>query len=140
MKALRLLTELLTVLLGSMLAGFLIGTLQHYVAFGVWGDGFGVEAFKFSLFEGGIVGAEFAVPTGLIAYYGVLKRSVTPKQVSVILGGSLVGGCAAGAAIFWPSAFITPALTVGVAIAIRQFSSDRPSSKRPSPPFPNRQT
>ncbi|HLJ41590.1 MAG TPA: hypothetical protein VKT50_08890 [Candidatus Acidoferrales bacterium] len=132
MKAPGFLAELLTVLFGSMLAGFLIGTLQHYVAFGLWGDGFGIEPFEFALFEGGIVGAAFAVPTGLIAYYAVLKRRVTIQQIAIILVGSLVGGCGAGTAISWLSAFITPFLAVGMAVAVKQFSSGRPSS-HPSP-------
>jgi hypothetical protein len=134
MKAPRFLAELLIVLFGSMLAGFLTGTLQHYVAFGLWGDGFGIEPFEFALFEGGIVGAAFAVPTDLIAYYAVLKRRVTIQKIAMILVGSLVGGCGAGAAISWPSAFITPLLAVGMAVAVKQFSSGRPSS-HPSPPF-----
>ncbi len=96
----------------SILAGMVIGFLQHYVSFGVWGYGFGKGAFWLARLEGGRVGAVFAVPTGLFAYYGILKRRVTGRQVAIIILGSLVGGCAIGAAIFWPSAFVTPVLTI----------------------------
>ncbi|MHB8559100.1 MAG: hypothetical protein ACYDCU_13370 [Candidatus Acidiferrales bacterium] len=120
MRILKLLLEFVMLVLGSILAGYFIGTLQHYVAFGVWADGFGMEAFQFSLLEGGITGAMFGIPTGLIAYYAVLRRRVTPKQVAIILLGSLVGGCGAGIGIFWPSAFVTPILTIGIARCVKQ--------------------
>jgi hypothetical protein len=38
--------EFVTVLVGSALAGFLIGTLQHYVSFGIWGYPFNFRATK----------------------------------------------------------------------------------------------
>jgi hypothetical protein len=111
----RLLLEFVTVLLGSALAGFLIGTLQHYVSFGTWGYGFGRELFWLACFEGGGLGGTLGVPTGLLAYYVVLKRHVTNQQVALIVLGSLVGGSLAGIAIFWPSAFVTPILTLLIA-------------------------
>jgi hypothetical protein len=111
----RLLLEFVTVLLGSALAGFLIGTLQHYVSFGVWGDGFGREAFWLACFEGGGLGGTLGVPTGLLAYYVVLRRRVTNQQIAIIVLGSLIGGCLAGVTIFWPSAFVTPILTLMIA-------------------------
>ena len=46
------LIEVTVVVAGSIAAGILIGVLQHYVAFGVWGDGFGLEAIELALFEG----------------------------------------------------------------------------------------
>jgi hypothetical protein len=103
---------LAAVLTGSTLAGFSIGVLQHYVSFGIWGDGFSEGPFWLACFEGGFVGAVLAVPTGLIAYYGVLKGKVTVRRAMKIVLGSLVGGCLAGAVLFWPSAFATPVLTI----------------------------
>lgn len=104
--------ELVAVFAVSILAGMAIGFLQHYVSFGVWGYGFGKGALWLARLEGGGTGAVFGVPTGLLAYYGILKRRVTVRQVAIIILGSLVGGCAIGAAIFWPSAFVTPVLTI----------------------------
>jgi hypothetical protein len=107
------------VVAGSMLAGFLVGTLQHYVSFGVWGDGFGLQPFWFACFEGGVLGAMFGVPTGLLAYYVVLRRVVTDKQIGIIVLGSLLGGSLAGLVVFWLSAFITPILTLLLALMVR---------------------
>jgi len=102
-----------------MLAGFLIGTLQHYVSFGFWGDGFGLQQFWFACFEGGALGAMLGVPTGLLTYYVILKRLVTNQQIGIIVLGSLVGGSFAGLVIFWLSAFITPILTLLLALVVR---------------------
>jgi hypothetical protein len=102
-----------------MLAGFLIGTLQHYVSSGVWGDGFGQEPFWFACFEGGALGGMLGVPTGLFTYYVILKGLVTNRQIAIIVLGSLVGGCLAGVVVFWLSAFITPILTVLLALVVR---------------------
>jgi uncharacterized protein YejL (UPF0352 family) len=109
------------VLLGSLLAGFVIGTLQHYVAFGYWGGGFGKDTFVFSLFEGGIIGSIFALPTGLIAYYVVLQRHVTRRQIAIVVLGSLVGGLATGAVASWISAPITPILTISLAASVKYY-------------------
>lgn len=49
----QLALELMVVLPSSILTGYSIGTIQHYVAFGVWGYGFGSEAFQLATFEGG---------------------------------------------------------------------------------------
>jgi hypothetical protein len=116
---LRISLEFITLVAGSILAGFVIGTLQHYVGFGVWGYGFSKGAFSLALIEGGGVGAAFAVPTGLIAYYGVLKRHVTNRQIAVVVLGSLAGGCLTGAIISWPSAFLTPLLTIALSRYVR---------------------
>lgn len=111
--------ELVVVLAVSIFAGMLIGFLQHYVSFGVWGYGFGTGAFWLARHEGAGAGAVFGVPTGLLAYYGILKRRVTGRQIAIIGLGSLVGGCAVGAAIFWPSAFVTPVLTILLSWQVR---------------------
>jgi hypothetical protein len=63
------------------------------------------------------------VPTGLIAYYAILKRYVTAKQVGVVLLESLVAGCALGIALFWVSAFFTPILTVTIAYWVSRHMS-----------------
>jgi hypothetical protein len=126
-EILHSLLELAAVLAVSILAGMLIGFLQHYVSFGVWGYGFGKGAFWLARHEGAGAGAVFGIPTGLLAYYGILKRRVTGRQVAIIGLGSLVGGCAVGAAIFWPSAFVTPVLTILLAWQVRV--SPRPLSR-----------
>lgn len=99
-----------------MLVGFSIGTLQHYVAFGVWGDdGFGNDALRFAALEGGTIGYLFGIPTGVLTYYAVLKRQTDWRLVAFTVGGSLVGGCLLGALLYWPSAVLTPFLTFAVA-------------------------
>jgi hypothetical protein len=90
------LTEVVVLFVGSGIAGFSIGVPQHYVAFGLHGYGFGRDAFYLALVEGGIVGVMLGIPTGLIAYYFVLQRHVTFKQVSLIFLGSFLAGCGAG--------------------------------------------
>ncbi len=91
-----ILFELVVLLLGSALTGFVIGVLAHYVGLGFHGYGFGSDAIELALFEGGITGVMFALPTGLFTYYIVLERYVTAKQVTIIVLGSLVGGSALG--------------------------------------------
>jgi hypothetical protein len=114
-KMRRFLLEFVTVIVGSALAGFLIGILQHYVSFGIWGYGFGREPLWLACFEGGGLGGMLGVPTGLLAYYVVLQRRVTNQQIVIIVLGSLIGGCLAGVAIFWSSVFVTPILTLMIA-------------------------
>lgn len=62
MKKLRPLLEFLTVLFGSTFAGVFIGTLEHYVSFGIWGYGFGKEPFQLACFEGGVLGEFLEYP------------------------------------------------------------------------------
>jgi hypothetical protein len=128
----RLPLEFVTVLLGSALAGFLVGTLQHYVSFGVWGYGFGREPFWLACFEGGGLGGMLGVPTGLLAYYVVLRRRVTNQQIAIIVLGSLVGGSLVGVAIFWPSAFVTPILALLIARVARFPAALAANSSTPS--------
>jgi hypothetical protein len=116
--------ELLVVVGGSVAVGFLIGVLQHYLGFGVWGYGFEKDALELALFEGGITGAIVAIPTGLFVYYFCLGSTVSLRQVIAIVGGSLAGGCLLGVALAAASAFLTPLLTIGIALAIRIKESD----------------
>jgi len=121
--------ELLVLLSGSVAAGFLIGTAQHFVSFGVWGYGFGRGAFNLARLEGGAVGAALGIPTGLVAYYFIFRRHVTAKQAAVVVSASLVSGCALGIALFWVSAFVTPILTIGVAFWVGRHT---PASEPPT--------
>jgi hypothetical protein len=130
MKVRGMLLELAVLMVGSALAGFLIGVLQHYVSFGFNGYGFGRDAFELALFEGGITGVMFALPTGLFTYYIVLSRHVTPRQVTIILLGSLLGGSALGIGLSWLSAFFTPIVTIGLAFCVKLYqlsTSTKPS-------------
>ena len=120
--------EFHTVLFGSILAGVFIGTLQHCVSFGIWGDGFGKESFQLACFEGGLLGGVFSIPVGMIVFYVVLKRTVTYRRVAVIVLGSFVGGTLAGVVIFWPSAFVTPILTILLSLIVRVASRPSPKS------------
>lgn len=124
--ATRLASELIVLIPSSMLVGYSIGTIQHYVAFGVWGYGFGNEALQLASFEGGFVGALAAVPTSLVTYYAVLARRVDSKLGAYIVLGSLVGGCAFGALFFWPSAGLTPVLTIALAAWLRNDTNSNP--------------
>jgi hypothetical protein len=89
MKFLGIFFELVLLLLGSAAVGYVIGVVQHYVVFGVHGYGFGSGPFELALTEGGFVGVMFGLPTGLFAYYVILRRRVTPRQVAIIVLGSL---------------------------------------------------
>ncbi len=112
---LRVIVELIILVAGSMLVGFAIGTVQHYIAFGVRGDGFSNEAFQFATLEGGTLGLVFGIPTGLIVFYAILRRHVDSRIVAYTVGGSLVGGCCLGLVFYWPSAALTPVLTMAIA-------------------------
>jgi hypothetical protein len=83
------------------------------------GYGFSRESFELALLEGGIVGGMFAIPTGLITYYVILKRDLTVLRLAVVVLGSLVLGITTGMAIFWLSAFVTPVLTLALAFFAR---------------------
>lgn len=134
MKAFRFLVELTILLTGCILAGYSIGTLQHYIVFGVWRYGFGKDALELALLEGGITGALFAIPTGLVAYYVILRRRVNEKQIATILVGSLIGGCVVGLATPVGSALLTPALTLGISWWTRDRAASVPD--RQTPPVP----
>jgi hypothetical protein len=115
----REILKFIAVFSGSVLAGFSIGTLQHFVSFGIWGYGFSKDTLGLALLEGGMTGVVAAVPTGLLIYYFILKRNLTFRELAVIVLGSLAGGCVLGAALFWPSAFLTPVWTVFLSIIVR---------------------
>ena len=117
------LIEVVILFVGSGIAGFSIGVPQHYVAFGLHSYGFGRDAFSLALLEGGIVGVMLGIPTGLIAYYLILRRHVTFKQVSLIFLGSFLAGCGAGALGGPWSALLTPVLTIGLARYANENSS-----------------
>ena len=117
--AARLLLELCILIPASMLVGFSIGTAQHYVAFGVRGDGFSREAFAFAALEGGFLGWLAGIPTGIITYYAILRRQLDARILAYTVGGSLVGGCLPGLIFYWPSAGLTPFLTMAIAAAMR---------------------
>jgi hypothetical protein len=119
------LIEFVILSVGSGMAGLLIGVLQHYVAFGLHGYGFGRDAFWLACFEGGIAGVMLGLPTGLVGYYLILRRHVTFKQVSLIFLGSLVGGCGVGAIGGPWSALLTPALTIALARHVNENTSHR---------------
>jgi len=70
-----------------------------------------------------MVGAMFGIPTGLIAYYAILKGHATPKEVAIIVSASFVSGCALGIALFWPSFLATPILTMVIAAWVRRRAS-----------------
>lgn len=116
-------TEAVLVSLGSIAVGWLIGMVQHFVAlripscgFSLAGDcRFGDAEFYLAFWEGGLVGAAFALPTGLIAWYAVLRRHPTARQVQMIVLWTLIAGCAIGAFMSMLSAFVTPFLTLAIA-------------------------
>jgi hypothetical protein len=109
------LIEFVVLFAGSGIAGFCVGVPQHYVAFGLHGYGLGRDAFFLACVEGGIVGVMLGIPTGLIAYYFVLRRDATFKRALLIFAGSLIGGCGVGALGGPWSALLTPFLTVAIA-------------------------
>jgi hypothetical protein len=121
---LRLIKELLLLIPGATFAGIAIATIQHYVVFGAAGGGFSRDALGLALFEGGILGGVFGIPTGLATYYLALRRRVTLRRVGVVLSGSLVLGCliaVTGVGImgdaFIPfSVLITPLLTIAIGV------------------------
>jgi hypothetical protein len=119
----RELLKFVAVFSGSVLAGFSIGTLQHFVSFGIWGYGFSKDTFQLALLEGGMTGVLAAVPTGLLIYYFILKRDLAFRELVIIVLGSFAGGCVLGAAFFWPSAFLTPVWTVFLSIIVRARST-----------------
>jgi hypothetical protein len=102
----RFAIELPLLVLGSMVAGWVIGAAQHFFAFRIWGCGLKVigdcslsaSEFLLSFWEGGIVGAVIAIPTGLIAWYAILRRRAVVAQVRAVVMSSLLGGCLLGAA------------------------------------------
>jgi hypothetical protein len=118
-RLLRIFLEFIVVVAGSILAGFLIGTLQHYLSFGARIYGFGKESFWLACFGGGGLGGILGVPVGISTYYVILKRHITNRQVAIIILGTLVGGSLAGIAVFWVSAFITPILALLIAFGLR---------------------
>jgi hypothetical protein len=115
----RIIIEFLLVVAGSLAAGWLIGTAQHYIAWGLWHPDLGRHDFswgavEFAAFEGGTAGLMAAIPTGLVAWL-ILCRHATVSEVGRIVLMSLVGGCALAVAFGFGSALLTPLLTEIVA-------------------------
>jgi hypothetical protein len=110
----RLLVELLVLIPASMLIGFSIATVQHYVAFGVHGYGFSRDALGLASFEGGFLGVLLGLPTGLLTYFVALRRRPNPKVIAETVAGSMIGGCLLGLLFYIFSAGLTPFLTFGL--------------------------
>ena len=120
MKIARSILEFLILAAGSLLAGFVIACIVHYVSFGIWGYGFGEDALGLAIFEGGTAGAMMAIPTGAIIYYAVLKRYVTVWQVQLILVASLGGGLILALGNPVASMIVIPLWTIGVAAWLKR--------------------
>jgi hypothetical protein len=102
-----------------------------YCGFSFTGDcGLGVSEFYLAFWEGGLVGAAFALPTGLVVWYGILRRHSTVSQVRTIVLCSLIGGCVIGALTSAISAFITPFLTLVIAAIVKYRRAADPSATR----------
>lgn len=105
--------EILLVAGASILAGWVIGTVQHFVGFGISDHHmFSRDGFSFAAFEGGVVGGIFGLPTGLIVYYAVLRAAVRPLDVIFTFSAALAGGCLAACLSAVGSVVVTPAVTV----------------------------
>ena len=121
--------EALAVFATSATCGLVIGTLQHYLGLGVWGYGFGKQAFELAFFEGGVIGCFVGIPTGLIGYYAVMKTRASSKQIALVAIGSLIGGCVASLAAATLSAFVTPILTLVLCARVKRSTTLRASSE-----------
>jgi hypothetical protein len=117
--------------LGSILVGWVVGTLQHFFAFRVWACGVSLSGdcapcdaeFLLALTEGGLIGAALGIPIGLIAWYGILARKATVAQVRIVVLGSMLGACVLGAAASVFSVMLTPPLTLVIAGVMRAQSA-----------------
>lgn len=119
MKAIARVWEFLILTFLCTLFSLIQGTIQHYLAFGTHGYGFGLDSLQLALLEGGTLGAMVGVPVGLIIYYPVLRRSVDSSRVLKICGAVLVGGSVAGILLGRLSVFVTPLLAFGTAWQIK---------------------
>jgi len=108
--------EFLFLIVGSMIVGATIGLVQHFIAFRV----FSRDGLWLATFEGGIVGAAAGLPTGIVVYYGILKRKLDYRSAAYISSASLVGGCILAAMFLAASALLTPFLTVGIAAWVQK--------------------
>ena len=133
----RIAAEFALLSLGFIVVGWLIGAAQYFFASRIPSCGFkisdgcrfGQDEFLLAFFEGGLVGAIFAIPTGLVVWYGILRRKATMPHVATIVLGSLIGGCLLGAATSLLSAFVTPFLTMLIAEIV-----SRGMASQPAPP------
>jgi hypothetical protein len=125
--AVRIAIEFALLVMGSILVGWIVGTGQYFFAGRIWtcglsmSDGCSLSDAEclLAFFEGGIIGAIVAVPTGLVAWYAILQRKATVAQVRTVVLGSVVGGCVLGAAMGLLSVFATPILTLVLAGVVR---------------------
>lgn len=131
----RVLVELLWLVPVSAVAGFVIGTIQHFVSFGVWGYGFGLGPLEFAVLEGGLLGVALGVPTGVVAYYAGLRRKASFGRVLLVVVGTLLAGCLLGVELFWASALATPF----AAVAAAQWVGRRAPSRHAAPAGNERQ-
>jgi hypothetical protein len=134
----RIVAEFLLVVAGSLAAGRLIGTAQHYIAWGLWYPDLGRHDFswgamEFAAFEGGYTGLMAAIPTGLVAWL-ILRRHAAVSEVCRIVLMNLVGGCALAVVFGFGSALMTPFLTASVA---GYTAKRRPGATRAQVPITN---
>jgi hypothetical protein len=119
--------EVPLVVLGSILTGWVVGTCQYFFASRVWacglnlsgGCGLGDSEFLLAFWEGGLIGAAIAIPTGIIGWYFVLARNATVAQMRTVVLWSVLGACVLGAAASLLSVFFTPVLTLVIAGVVR---------------------
>jgi hypothetical protein len=115
-------SDLVPLLLASILVGLIIGAFQCFFVFGIWGCGLIADCWLSSIliafFEGGLTGAIIATPVGLVTWYAILGRKVTRGEVRMIVLGSLLGGCVLAAAMGVVSLLATPVLTFTLAAGV----------------------
>lgn len=123
MKLLRYAGEFVALSVLCVLFSFAVGTVQHYVAFGVQEREFGTQAFLFAVFEGGTFGVMLGYPTGLIVYYIILRKTATRARILLICCVALIGGVISGMLLGLFSGFATPLLTIGAALYARSIKT-----------------
>ncbi|MFY9674759.1 MAG: hypothetical protein WB817_20535 [Terriglobales bacterium] len=131
----RVLKELSLLIPGSIVAGYLVATIQHFVLFGAMGGGFDRAALWLACFEGGLLGAILGLPTGLLVFYLAFWRRVTSRRVVITVLGGLFVGCLVGLigervndGFIVLSALTTPCLTFVIALVVGRISAN--SSRR----------
>jgi hypothetical protein len=119
--------EMVRLVSGALAAGSVAGSVQYFCAVRVpacgasLGGGCGLTAAEFllALHIGGTAGAMLGIPTGLVAWFVMLDRRATAREVRLLALGSIAAAGALGAVLAWLSVFFSPLAALMLAAFVR---------------------
>jgi hypothetical protein len=117
-KLLRKAGKTLLVVTGCVCAGFIVGTLAHYVGLGHY-FGWNLDALRLALLEGGWPGGALGFLVAVPIYYLVLHGHASAKEWALLVCVTFVAATVTAPVVSALTVVITPIATLTTAVIMR---------------------